>query len=517
MIYNIILIAALVVVAVILIFVAVKSTLRFAPDGYASIVTGFGDQTIHIREAFIKLPVVHKVTELVISKFSLDIRTDERNKVKTRDMFDTQLDANANVYLALNLPKETFERMMMASANDSAYDIVRDENDNIISRTYVPERDTTRLTDEDFDRLNDIIIDTYAGKGTDEVAKYAIDILNATLREAVGSLDLLTIQSDKDAFGSRILELAIRDLLRIGFVIDNFNIQDFKDTEGTLDGMGENSKEIIMEASVIERNESLFRQETNTSTTLNRTDEQERINNMEIAKRATKFDIDTQALEQGKVATLAAQRAESSEKSAQSAIRIAKATSEAEVAQNEAKANILKSQAIVREQELTIERSVEVSATANAEKHRQQIENETRLKEAQSQREIASVGVEIAKLKAEAILAEDEAIAKGIELKAIAQGKMSDIEIKSQVITMLPELVRAQASLYDGIDGVTIIGGSDSVSNYGSEALDLASTNTTLKRILGFGLDELVGTNVSANINAKAMAQELKGVDDPIE
>lgn len=505
------------VIAFIAIALGINSIRRFTPDGYASIVTGFGEPKIYIRKAFLKIPIVHKVTNLVISKFSLDIRTDDRNKVKTKDMFDTQLDANANVYLALNLPKETFERMMLLSAPESAFDIEYDADGNELSRSYVKERDTTRLTDEDYNKLNDIIIDTYAGREEVEVTKFAIDILNATLREAVGSLDLLTIQGDKDAFGSRILELAIRDLLRIGFVIDNFNIQDFKDTEGTLDGMGENSKEVIMEQSVLLKNESKLRQDRNTSETQNKTDEAAKENEYKIAQRAANHETEVSKLENEKIAALAEQSAIAQEATAKSDIRIATAKSDSVVAQNKAKAEILESEAIVREKELTIEKEVEVTATANAEKKRVQIENETLLDAAKAKLEIAEVNVQIAEKEANAIRLKNQAEADGIEAKANAKGKLTEIEIKSQLVAILPQLVEAQAAIYKGIDGVTIIGGSDAVTDYGTNASNMAGTDAVMKQIFGFGLSELVGTNIQAKVNAKAIGEEFSTVKTPEE
>lgn len=506
---------SLIILGVVLaVFVAIAvliNTIRyFTPDGYASVVTGFGAQKIYIRQAFLRIPIVQRVSNLYTAKMSIDIRTSDANQVRTRDMFPTRVDANANVSLALNLPPESFDRYMLSSAPEDAFDIVYDDTGVEVSRVYNKDKDLTRLTEADRLRLNDIIIDTYAGKTPEEVQRYAEEVLNATLREAVGSLDLLVIQSDKDAFGKRILELAIRDLMRIGLIIDNFNIQDFKDTGNTLEDLGENAKESVKEESEIQKNDSLTRQANNLAINENARHEAEKKSELAIAKRDMDQEVQLGQIKADKIITLAKQEEASIDQV--KITNIARVVADADVAEanNLNQERVLESSRKVKEQELAMEQEVVAYASGRAKQVEMEAENRIELDKVTAQLKASELGVAISTNKAKAIKIEAAAEAERIEKIAEARGKLSDVEIRQTLVSILPELVRANADNFGKIGEVTIFGGADSVTDYVNEASSMSVTDTLLKQTTGLSLKDLIGKNVDANIATQPIVDALE-------
>ncbi len=89
---------------------------------------------------------------------------------------------------------------------------------------------------------DDISIDTAAeqflSKGTDEIKNIATQTLEGHLRAILGTMTVEDIYQNRDAFASKVQEVAAGDLANMGLTIVSFTIRDIRDKQGYLDALG---------------------------------------------------------------------------------------------------------------------------------------------------------------------------------------------------------------------------------------------------------------------------------------
>ena len=89
---------------------------------------------------------------------------------------------------------------------------------------------------------DDISISTAAeqflGKSTDEIRNIATQTLEGHLRAILGTLTVEEIYQNRDAFASKVQEVAAGDMANMGLSIVSFTIRDIRDTQGYLEALG---------------------------------------------------------------------------------------------------------------------------------------------------------------------------------------------------------------------------------------------------------------------------------------
>src|SRR5439155_521350 len=89
---------------------------------------------------------------------------------------------------------------------------------------------------------DDIAIATAAeqflSKGTDEIKSIAMQTLEGHLRAILGTMTVEEIYQNRDAFASKVQEVAAGDMANMGLGIVSFTIRDIRDTQGYLDALG---------------------------------------------------------------------------------------------------------------------------------------------------------------------------------------------------------------------------------------------------------------------------------------
>ncbi len=89
---------------------------------------------------------------------------------------------------------------------------------------------------------DDISISTaseqFLGKATDEVRNIATQTLEGHLRAILGTMTVEEIYQNRDAFASKVQEVAAGDMANMGLSIVSFTIRDIRDTQGYLDALG---------------------------------------------------------------------------------------------------------------------------------------------------------------------------------------------------------------------------------------------------------------------------------------
>jgi flotillin len=89
---------------------------------------------------------------------------------------------------------------------------------------------------------DDISISTAAeqflSKGVDDIKNIAMQTLEGHLRAILGTMTVEEIYQNRDAFASKVQEVAAGDMGNMGLHIVSFTIRDIRDTQGYLDALG---------------------------------------------------------------------------------------------------------------------------------------------------------------------------------------------------------------------------------------------------------------------------------------
>ena len=78
----------------------------------------------------------------------------------------------------------------------------------------------------------------FLGKATDEIRNIATQTLEGHLRAILGTMTVEEIYQNRDAFASKVQEVAAGDMANMGLTIVSFTIRDIRDTQGYLDALG---------------------------------------------------------------------------------------------------------------------------------------------------------------------------------------------------------------------------------------------------------------------------------------
>ncbi len=78
----------------------------------------------------------------------------------------------------------------------------------------------------------------FLSKATDDIKSIAMQTLEGHLRAILGTMTVEEIYQNRDAFASKVQEVAAGDMANMGLSIVSFTIRDIRDTQGYLDALG---------------------------------------------------------------------------------------------------------------------------------------------------------------------------------------------------------------------------------------------------------------------------------------
>ena len=78
----------------------------------------------------------------------------------------------------------------------------------------------------------------FLSKGNDDIKNIAMQTLEGHLRAILGTMTVEEIYQNRDAFASKVQEVAAGDMANMGLGIVSFTIRDIRDTQGYLDALG---------------------------------------------------------------------------------------------------------------------------------------------------------------------------------------------------------------------------------------------------------------------------------------
>src|SRR5215468_5578757 len=78
----------------------------------------------------------------------------------------------------------------------------------------------------------------FLSKGVDDIKSIAMQTLEGHLRAILGTMTVEEINQNRDAFASKVQEVAAGDMANMGLGIVSFTIRDIRDAQGYLDALG---------------------------------------------------------------------------------------------------------------------------------------------------------------------------------------------------------------------------------------------------------------------------------------
>ncbi len=484
---------------VVLLIVIVLTGYVKAPPDMAFIISGARrTPRILIGRAGIRIPVFERLDKLYLGQISVDIKTD--TFIPTNDFINVKVDAIAKIRIR----------------NDEA---------------------GLQLAAKNF--LN---------KPPQAIAADLQDSLQGNMREIIGTLDLKSVNTDRDSFSDQVMAKASRDMDKLGIEILSCNIQNVTDENGLIVDMGmDNTAKIKKDAAIAkaqaDRDVAIAQAEANKAANDARVKADTEIamknNELDIKKSELKKAADVKRAESDAAYEIQNQEQQKTIKAATVNAAIAQAEREAELKQREVE---------VREQELAAqiekqadaekyraERAAEAELIqrqkkAEAEKYEQEKAAEARKARAAADKfaaEQEAAGIKAkydaeaagiaakGKADAEAIRAKGLAEAEAMEKKAAAYQKYNSAAMADMLIQIMPQMAAEIAKPLGQIDKINIYGtggsgesGAAQIS--GNMPIVMKQVFDTVSEATGVDLTEIMRANtydakVTKNINVTGL------------
>lgn len=191
--------ASIIVLLVIIAIMYVK-----APPSIAYILSGLRkDPRVLIGRGGLKIPILERLDKVYLGQVTVDVKTSQ--PVPTHDFLDVMVDAVCKVRV-------------------------------------LPDTDGTRLAAKNFLNMT-----------PNQIAAQVKDSLEGNMREVVGSLNLISINTDRDAFSDEIQKKAAPDMAKLGLEILSCNIQNITDEKGLIRDLGADNTAAIQKNAKITR------------------------------------------------------------------------------------------------------------------------------------------------------------------------------------------------------------------------------------------------------------------------
>jgi flotillin len=377
--------AAIVVVAIIALLALLAMGYVKAPPDQAFIISGLHKEPrILVGRAGIKIPFLERVDKLYLGQMTVDIKTEQ--SVPTNDFINVNVDAVAKVRIA----------------TDREINIGTEEEPIFVKGILLASKN-------------------FLNKNSDKIASELQDSLQGNMREIIGTLDLRTINTDRDSFSDQVMQKASRDMDKLGIEIISCNIQNVTDENGLIRDLGaDNTSRIKKDAAIAKANAD--KEVAIAQAEANRAANEARVKSeTEIAQKNNELDIKKAALkkESDTAKAIADAAYEIQQQEQQKTIQTA--TVNAEIARAEREAELKQKEVVVKEQELEATIKKEADAQAYSAEKAAQVQLIQRQKNAEAAKFEQERAAEAEKAKAEAQKFAAEQEAAGIKAKYAAE------------------------------------------------------------------------------------------------
>ena len=443
-------------VALLLILLFFTSYVK-APSNIAFVIAGLSKEPrILVGKGGFKIPFFERLDKLYLGQITVDIKTDV--PVPTSDFINVKVDAVAKV-----APTNTPDGIRLAARN-------------------------------------------FLNMTANEIAQQLRDSLQGNMREIIGTVDLKSLNNDRDTFSNNVQDKAQRDMEKLGISILSCNIQNVTDEQGLIENMGADNtwkiKKDAANAKAIAQKEIAIVQAENAklandAEVKSQTEIAERQNELAIKKADLKKESDTR-----KAIADAAYEIQKQEQLKE----INTKTVEAEIKKTQREQELAAEKVKVTER--TLEAQVNKKADANKYEISKQAEAnlERQKREAEAKKyslEQEAIGIR-AKAEAEAYqisqvgIATAEAIEKkglaeaaAMEKKAEAFKKYGNAAIIEMITKILPNVAENVAKPISAIDNMNVYGG-DAATVSGNVPTVIKQTFDVVKSATGVDMAEVM-------------------------
>lgn len=312
----------------------------------------------------------------------------------------------------------------------------------------------------------------------DEIDRYSREILSGSLRAVVGTLPVVSVIHDREAFAKTVRDAAVDSLNNQGLVIDTLQVISISDDGDFLRNLGRPSAaEKEREARIAE---SKARREST---------EAENRDGQMIADSQKELDLRNAAIAK----ETAEERA-----SAKAAEELAYARQRQSVLDENQK--IADQENELRERELVREVRKPADAERYAAERKADAERYTREQESKAALIEAQDNAEAVKARGEAeagsIRAKGEAEAASVQASAEAYKQFNEAAVLSQVLESLPQIAKEIAAPMSNIDSLSIVSSDGENRLPENVSTGIARTMDALKSATGLDIADMIGNAV---------------------
>lgn len=485
-------ILAIIIAAVVLLAIFIMVSYVKAPPSYAFIISGLSKEPrVLIGSGGFRVPFFERLDKVYLGQITVDIKTEE--SVPTNDFINVDVDAVAKIRVT-------------------------------------PNPEGTRLAAKNFLNMTPAMI-----------AEQLQDSLQGNMREIIGTLDLRSLNTDRDGFSDQVMQKAQPDMAKLGIEIISCNIQNVTDKEGLIHDLGaDNTAKIKKDASInranAERDVKIQIAHADKDANDARVDADTAIavknNDLALKRAALKQQADTAQADAD--AAYAIQQQEQ-----QKTINIK--TVEAQIEKTRREQVLSKEQIEIKQNQLVAEiekkadadkYKVEIDAAADLEQRKRVAEAQKYEAEQQALAQNAASDAARYRLEQEAqgikakgeaeayaILKKGEAEAMAMDKKAEAYKKYNSAAVAQMMIEVLPQIVEGVAKPISAIKDVKIYSGAGDGQNgistlSGNVPVAIRQAFDVLKSATGVDMADIMraGTieaKTTRNINLNPEAQDV--------
>ena len=191
-----------IILGVILLIGLVIASYVKAPPSVAFLISGLSKEPrVLISKGGFRIPFFERIDKVFLGQMSVDIKTSVA--VPTKDFINVNVDAVAKVRV-------------------------------------IPNQEGIRLAGKNFLNMNQT-----------DIQHQLKDSLEGNMREIIGTLDLVSLNTDRDSFSDQIAQKAGKDMNKLGIEILSCNIQNVTDEQNLIRDLGaDNTWRIKKDAAV---------------------------------------------------------------------------------------------------------------------------------------------------------------------------------------------------------------------------------------------------------------------------
>jgi len=366
----------------------------------------------------------------------------------------------------------------------------------------------------------------FLSKGKQEIMNISLQTMEGHLRAILGTMTVEEIYSNRDAFASKVQDVAAADMANMGMVVVSFTIRDIRDKQGYLDALGKpRTAQVKKDATVgeaeAERDATIKSAEAKREGEIGRLDAETKIaeadRNYKMKLAEYEASVNQKKAEADLAYDLQKYKTEQLVKEEEVAVKVVEKTKEIELSEKEVQRKKLELNASI-ERPADAEK-YKIQTVADAEKYKL-----SAVAEGQSQAIKLTGSAEADANKARGIAHADVIKAQGLSeaeamtKKAMAWQEYNQAAIAQMLIEKLPDIARAISEPLSKTEKIVIInsgnndgGGASKVT--GDVTQILAQLPPVVESLTGLKFEDILGRIPGMQSDKKAEVR----IQDPEE